>query len=125
MARSCKNRDKEESMSKSLNELRDEVVRIAMGYKGYRHGLGQDATVPEDIALMHLELSEALEEFHEGYLPNQTKYRGYKPVGIPTKMADLIIRVLRFCGKYEIDIERAVEEKIAYSEGRPYTRHLW
>jgi NTP pyrophosphatase (non-canonical NTP hydrolase) len=112
-------------MGKSLNELRDEAVRIAMGHKGYRHGLGQDATVPEDIALMHLELSEALEEFHEGYLPNQTKYRGYKPIGIPTKMADVIIRILRFCGKYGIDIETAVEEEMAYSEGRPYTRHLW
>lgn len=114
-------------MSKSLNELRDEALRIAT-----EHGF-KDASIPEDIALMHSELSEALEDFRDGKLPHELLYETpiglkttpepnmrCKPVGIPSEMADVIIRVLHFCGKHGIDIERAVEEKMAYNASRPF-----
>lgn len=42
-------------MGKGLNELRDEALRIAV-----EHGF-KDASIPEDVALMHSELSELLE----------------------------------------------------------------
>jgi hypothetical protein len=42
-----------------------------------------------------------------------------KPCGIPSEMADEIIRVLHFCGKHKIDIDKAVREKMAYNESRP------
>ena len=45
-----------------------------------------------------------------------------KPCGIPSEIADLIIRSLHFCGKHGIDIEKAVREKMAYNASRPH-RH--
>ncbi len=41
-----------------------------------------------------------------------------KPVGFPSELADVIIRVLDACGAWQIDIDTAVREKIAYNRTR-------
>lgn len=41
-----------------------------------------------------------------------------KPEGIPSEMADIIIRVLDLCYRYDIDIDAVLEEKLAYNETR-------
>lgn len=43
----------------------------------------------------------------------------YKPCGIRSEAADIIVRILHFSGKHEVDIETAVDEKMAYNETRP------
>lgn len=43
-----------------------------------------------------------------------------KPCGIPSELADIIIRVLHFSGKHGVDIQTAVEEKMEYNESRPF-----
>jgi NTP pyrophosphatase (non-canonical NTP hydrolase) len=101
-------------MSKSLNELRDEAFRIAT-----EHGFTEN-TVGEDIALMHSELSEALEDYRGGHPPNLMWFDAAKPCGVPSELADTIIRVLHFAGKHGIDIEAAVAAKMAYNETRPF-----
>lgn len=45
-----------------------------------------------------------------------------KPAGIPSEAADIIIRVLHFSGKHDIDIEAIVRDKLHYNETRPF-RH--
>lgn len=100
--------------TQSLNALRNECLRIAV-----EHGF-KDASIPEDFALIHSEISEALEDYRSGEPVGYVWYNIGKPCGVPSEMADVIIRVLHFCGKHKIDIETAVKEKMAYNETRPF-----
>lgn len=53
-------------------------------------------------------------------MPGITKY--LKPEGIPSEMADIIIRVLDICAFNGIDIAQAIADKMAFNDTRPY-RH--
>jgi NTP pyrophosphatase (non-canonical NTP hydrolase) len=53
---------------------------------------------------------------------NQIPVRFRKPEGIPSELADIIIRVLDVAYRYGIDLEEVLLEKLAFNETRGY-RH--
>ena len=85
------------------------------------HGFKED-DVPLKIALMHSELSEALEEWRNGHGLNEVygNEGSPKPEGFPIELADLVIRVFSFCGAHGIDIENMMTMKHHYNVGRPH-----
>ena len=84
-------------------------------------------TFGDEIALMHSELSEALEEFRAGHPVDQVRHeqaadRTFKPEGVPAELADVVIRVCEAAAHYGIDLEEAINVKLAYNRTRSY-RH--
>ena len=76
----------------------------------------------DDIALMHSELSEAYEEFRNGKKISEVYIVNEKPEGIPIELADTVIRILHFCEKYGLDLDKLIAMKMEYNQTRPY-RH--
>lgn len=115
---------------KTINEL----VKEAHGNAVAKGWWEEDRSFGEIIALIHSEASEALEDFRNGKQPTEVWYEAKdgnhtvqwdnsrKPCGIPSELADIVIRVFDACGRYDIDLEAEIAEKMAYNATRP-VRH--
>lgn len=108
-------------MPKSFDLSINDIIRGAHQNAAEKGFWDQPQTVAESIALMHSELSEALEDYRAGESPNELKYEpNGKPIGIPSELADVVIRIADFCGYHDIDLEKAIADKMAYNETRPH-----
>ena len=75
----------------------------------------------ELIALCHAELSGALEQYRAGHDMKETYYGDDdKPEGIPSELADVILRILDMCAHYRIDIGGMLVEKSTFNKTRSY-----
>ena len=100
-----------------LNELRDNAYITALE-KGWWE---QDKTFGDVLALIHSEVSEVLEAHRKNFVYIMDKH----PIvsdEVQEELADIIIRVLDVCGKANVNIGRAVYDKMVKNEKRLY-RH--
>lgn len=73
----------------------------------------------ECIALMHCELSEAIEELRKNEAPAMY-WEGEKPEGWAVELADCVIRIMDACEHYGVNLEDLITMKMRYNETRPY-----
>jgi hypothetical protein len=129
-----------------LNQFAKEVYENAVAHGWY----DPEPQFPACIALMHSELSEALEEFRR-YKPavyfdckidetdedcicdpdepgcglknyQECEHRAEKPEGVAVELCDAIIRILDTLAFMGVDVEKILETKHEYNKRRDY-RH--
>lgn len=103
----------------SFENLQEAVYKTSVDH-GWWEG---EINIPEKLALIHSEVSEALEEYRNGIELSSVYYTDSgKPEGFGVELADAVIRIMDLCGHLGIDLAGLVEEKHEYNLTRSY-RH--
>jgi NTP pyrophosphatase (non-canonical NTP hydrolase) len=108
----------------NIKEMQKEVHQLAVE-KGW---WDQDRNGLEIIALIHSELSEAVEEMRKGepplYYESEESGNGYKtkPEGWLVELADAVIRIMDYCEQQGLSLQTAILMKHEYNKTRP-VRH--
>lgn len=112
--------------------IKDLVILATKQAKDKGFHEDESVTFGDRIALTHTELSEAMEEYRAARSvvqlwedPNTGSIGtrpsgGAKPIGVPSELADVVIRVADICGFYGIDLEKAISEKLEYNATRAH-----
>jgi len=112
-------------MNKYLADMAEEVYEIEclLGWQPNDNRFG------ESMALLHSEVSEALEAYRTDGLADTTvpavpgdPLGPPKPEGVGSELADVLIRLLSSARQYGVDLEAEYERKCAYNRTRSH-RH--
>ena len=99
----------------TIREMQAAIHRTAV-----EHGWWEaERPVGEVLMLVVTELAEAMEAYRSGNGESE-KIPGFTK--IEEELADAVIRILDYAGGASLDLEGALQAKMAYNETRPY-RH--
>jgi NTP pyrophosphatase (non-canonical NTP hydrolase) len=100
-----KQSNRQESLDTGINQLCAQAFETAKS-KGWHDEPREMGTL---LALIHSEVSEALEADRKGDAENFVE-----------ELADVCIRIFDLCGAKEIDLEAAILKKMERNKGRSY-----
>ena len=105
-----------------MNDLKIRGFIREVGENAEKHGFHDATGSPlEYLAMIHSEVSEIVDELRKGRSPDETYYGpDRKPEGVPTELADVVLRCFDFAYVYGIDLEGAILEKHSFNADRPY-----
>lgn len=115
------------SEDKGWHEEQDEVKALGILHETpflKRLLVTHGSNVSEKLALIHSEVSEALELLREKGFDPQDRPKGIdgKPLGFGSELADIVIRVFDLAGILKIDLADEIREKMIYNAKRSF-RH--
>lgn len=108
-----------------LNKFAERSFKLSMEkgwYKKRKDGSLKARNIPEMLALIHSEVSEALEEYRKGRMGVYYNAGSGKPEGFPIEMADALIRIGDLMRYLKYDTNYVVNLKHKYNATRPH-RH--
>jgi NTP pyrophosphatase (non-canonical NTP hydrolase) len=116
------------SFDKIMDQFADDdyaaIDRLAAKFysNSVDHGFwdGVHHNIDQKLMLIVGEVTEAHEEIRSGHAPTDVYFSDTgKPEGVPTELADIIIRVLDLAAYLGIDIGSVLKVKHSYNVGRP------
>lgn len=82
---------------------------------------GDVELIATKLMLITTEVAEAMEDVRNGHIEPDTRLDG-KPEGLPSELADIVIRVMDLAGSISIDLAHEIHRKMEYNATRSH-RH--
>lgn len=119
MCHECKDMRGGDDMSININQLCYIAHKNAVDKGFYNNTKFSPTEKLAKLMLIVSECAEACEDIRDNQLIETISSEG-KPVGLPSELADIAIRLFDLCGWLEIDLEGAIERKMGYNKSRQF-----